>query len=121
MIECNPDLCPAGSRCQNQLFVLRKYPRMEAFHTEERGWGLKTSEHIKEGQFVIEYVGEIIDEAEYKRRLQQKKEQKNENYYFLTIDNTRMIDAEPKGNLSRFMSKFSSCHKYSFKFILLIN
>jgi len=24
-----------------------------------------------------------------------------QNYYFLTIDNSRMIDAGPKGNLSR--------------------
>lgn len=24
-----------------------------------------------------------------------------QNYYFLTIDNTRTIDAGPKGNLSR--------------------
>lgn len=105
MIECSPDTCPAGTKCQNQMFVQRKYPAMKPFHTEERGWGLRSLEPIKHGQFIIEYVGEIIDEAEYRLRLQQKRERKNENYYFLTIDNSRMIDAEPKGNLSRFMSK----------------
>jgi histone-lysine N-methyltransferase NSD2 len=116
LIECNPDACPAGSNCQNQLFVQRKYPAMKPVHTEERGWGLKTLEYISEGQFVIEYVGEVIDEAEYKLRLHQKMERKNENYYFLTIDNNRMIDAEPKGNLSRFMSKILSISLY-FNFI----
>ena len=53
------------------------------------------------GQFVIEYVGEVIDDEEYQRRLQIKHEDKDENYYFLTIDSTRMIDAGPKGNVSR--------------------
>lgn len=105
MIECAPDVCPAGSKCQNQRFVQRNYPAMKPMYTDERGWGLKALELIGEGQFVIEYVGEVIDEAEYRLRLQQKQERKNEHYYFLTIDQNRMIDAEPKGNLSRFMSE----------------
>ncbi|XP_025159312.1 histone-lysine N-methyltransferase NSD2 isoform X2 [Harpegnathos saltator] len=104
LVECSPGICPAGSKCNNQSFVLRKYPAMEPFHTTGRGWGLKSLEDIKAGQFVIEYVGEVIDEAEYKHRLHRKKELKNENFYFLTIDNNRTIDAEPKGNLSRFMN-----------------
>ncbi|XP_011260373.1 histone-lysine N-methyltransferase NSD2 [Camponotus floridanus] len=104
LVECSPGTCPAGNKCMNQSFVRRQYPAMEPFHTVGRGWGLKTLEDIKAGQFVIEYVGEVIDEAEYKRRLHRKKELKNENFYFLTIDNNRTIDAEPKGNLSRFMN-----------------
>ncbi|XP_043589908.1 histone-lysine N-methyltransferase NSD2 isoform X4 [Bombus pyrosoma] len=104
LVECSPGICPAGAKCKNQAFVQRQYPAMEPFHTIGRGWGLRSLEHIKAGQFVIEYVGEVIDEAEYKRRLHRKKELKNENFYFLTIDNNRMIDAEPKGNLSRFMN-----------------
>lgn len=105
MIECSPDTCPAKTNCQNQMFAQRNYPSMKPFHTDGRGWGLKVLEHVTQGQFVIEYVGEVIDEAEYRLRIELKKERKNENYYFLTIDNNRMIDAEPKGNLSRFMSK----------------
>ncbi|XP_012266706.2 histone-lysine N-methyltransferase NSD2 isoform X2 [Athalia rosae] len=103
-IECSPGICPAGVKCGNQAFVRRQYPAMEPFHTAGRGWGLRALESIKAGRFVVEYVGEVIDEAEYKRRLQRKKESKDENFYFLTIDNFRMIDAEPKGNLSRFMN-----------------
>lgn len=57
-----------------------------------------------QGQFVIEYVGELIDEAEYKRRVRKMHERKEDNYYFLTIDTNRMIDAGPKGNLARFMN-----------------
>ncbi|XP_053972341.1 histone-lysine N-methyltransferase NSD2 isoform X2 [Hylaeus anthracinus] len=104
LVECSPGICPAGPKCNNQAFVRRQYPAMEPFHTTGRGWGLRSLELITAGQFVIEYVGEVIDEAEYKRRLHRKKELKNENFYFLTIDNNRTIDAEPKGNLSRFMN-----------------
>lgn len=50
---------------------------------------------------MIEYVGEVIDDEEYERRLKVKHEDKDENYYFLTIDSTRIIDAGPKGNVSR--------------------
>jgi SET domain-containing protein len=53
------------------------------------------------GEFVIEYVGEMIDEAEYQRRMTRKHEEKDENYYFLTIDKDRMLDAGPKGNVAR--------------------
>lgn len=53
------------------------------------------------GTFVIEYVGEVIDDEEYQKRLLKKHEEKDENYYFLTIDSTRIIDAGPKGNVSR--------------------
>lgn len=50
---------------------------------------------------MIEYVGEMIDEAEYQRRMRRKHERKDENYYFLTIDKDRILDAGPKGNVAR--------------------
>lgn len=53
------------------------------------------------GDFVIEYVGEVIDEAEFQRRMERRQEMRDENYYFLTLDKDRMIDAGPKGNVAR--------------------
>lgn len=53
------------------------------------------------GDFVIEYVGEIIDETEFQRRMTRRQEMRDENYYFLTLDKDRMIDAGPKGNVAR--------------------
>lgn len=100
------------------------------FYTDSKGWGLKTAEPIKKGwfekysswfwetsniffepassaflniagDFIIEYVGEVIDEAEYKRRLALMEKNKDENYYFLTLDKDKMLDAGPRGNLAR--------------------
>lgn len=104
MVECDPNTCPAGDKCENQCFEKRIYPALAPHFTNGRGWGLKALENIKKGTFVIEYVGEVIDDEEYQRRLQKKHEEKDENYYFLTIDSTRIIDAGPKGNVSRFMN-----------------
>lgn len=97
MTECNPEVCPAGQSCKNQSFEKREYPPVVPYKTEGRGWGLKTLAPIVKGQFVIEYVGELIDMEEYQRRIQKMHVQKEENYYFLTIDKDRMIDAGPKG------------------------
>ena len=59
---------------------------------------------IKKGSFCIEYVGELITMEEYRNRMKKNQECKEENYYYLTIDNNRMIDAGPKGNVARFMN-----------------
>ncbi|CAH2059654.1 unnamed protein product, partial [Iphiclides podalirius] len=103
LTECGP-CCRAGPRCNNRAFERREYPRLTPYRTPQRGWGLKTLDHIRAGQFVIEYVGELIDEEEFKRRMVRKHEIRDENYYFLTLDKERMIDAGPKGNLARFMN-----------------
>lgn len=104
LVECDPNTCPAGEKCENQCFEKRVYPSLAPCFTDGRGWGLKVLEDIKKGSFIIEYVGEVIDDDEYQRRLLKKHEEKDENYYFLTIDSTRIIDAGPKGNVSRFMN-----------------
>lgn len=57
---------------------------------------------IKKGTFVIEYVGELIDETTCLERV--KKGDDDTNYYMLTIDKDCIIDAGPMGNLSRFMN-----------------
>ncbi|XP_065214997.1 uncharacterized protein NSD [Planococcus citri] len=104
LVECNPRVCAAGERCLNQAFEKRVYPPLMPCRTDKRGWGLKTLVDIKKGDFIIEYVGEMIDEEEYKKRVGAMYKNLEENYYFLTIDNNRMLDAGPKGNVSRFMN-----------------
>ncbi|BES96218.1 AWS [Nesidiocoris tenuis] len=103
-VECTPDICNVGDKCRNRNFDRKLYPKLMPFYTDSKGWGLKTAEPIKKGDFIIEYVGEVIDEAEYKRRLALMEKNKDENYYFLTLDKDKMLDAGPRGNLARFMN-----------------
>ncbi|EDS33343.1 set domain protein [Culex quinquefasciatus] len=46
------------------------------------------------------HLREVINNEELPRRIYQK----DENYYFLTVDSEQTIDAGPKGNLARFIN-----------------
>ncbi|MBN3316447.1 NSD3 methyltransferase, partial [Atractosteus spatula] len=102
--ECHPQVCPAGENCQNQCFTKRLYPETEVIKTEGRGWGLKTKKSLKKGEFVTEYVGELIDSEECRQRIKHAHENHVTNFYMLTLTKDRVIDAGPKGNYSRFMN-----------------
>eukprot|EP00887_Chlorella_sp_A99_P003835 scaffold11.g3835.t1 len=67
-IECHVDYCPCGERCTNRMFSQRQYAKLEVRRAGAKGFGLFTSQDLKAGQFVIEYVGEVLEEEEYHRR-----------------------------------------------------
>ncbi|XP_026529180.1 histone-lysine N-methyltransferase, H3 lysine-36 and H4 lysine-20 specific isoform X2 [Notechis scutatus] len=104
LYECHPAVCVAGERCQNQCFTKRQYPEVEIVRTLARGWGLQAKRDIKKGEFVNEYVGELIDEEECRARISYAQEHDITNFYMLTLDKDRIIDAGPKGNYARFMN-----------------
>lgn len=37
--------------------------------TEDKGWGVRTQQSIKSGDFILEYVGEVVSEREFKSRM----------------------------------------------------
>ncbi|XP_042841068.1 histone-lysine N-methyltransferase NSD2 isoform X1 [Panthera tigris] len=104
MFECHPQVCPAGEYCQNQCFTKRQYPETKIIKTDGKGWGLVAKRDIRKGEFVNEYVGELIDEEECMARIKHAHENDITHFYMLTIDKDRIIDAGPKGNYSRFMN-----------------
>uniref|UniRef100_A0A671SP78 Histone-lysine N-methyltransferase NSD2-like n=1 Tax=Sinocyclocheilus anshuiensis TaxID=1608454 RepID=A0A671SP78_9TELE len=104
LYECHPQVCPAADRCQNQDFTKRLYPETKLIRTAGKGWGLVSLRDIKKGEFVNEYVGELIDEEECRARIKYAQENNITHFYMLTIDKDRIIDAGPKGNYSRFMN-----------------
>ncbi|XP_016532595.1 histone-lysine N-methyltransferase NSD3 isoform X7 [Poecilia formosa] len=102
--ECHPQVCPAGDRCENQCFSKRLYAETEVVKTEGCGWGLRTNQTLRKGDFVTEYVGEVIDSEECQQRIKRAHENHVTNFYMLTLTKDRVIDAGPKGNSSRFMN-----------------
>ncbi|XP_047466238.1 histone-lysine N-methyltransferase NSD2 [Mugil cephalus] len=102
--ECHPQVCPSGERCCNQDFTKRLYPETKIIKTPGKGWGLISLRDIKKGEFVNEYIGELIDEEECRARIKFAQENNITDFYMLTIDKDRIIDAGPKGNYSRFMN-----------------
>uniref|UniRef100_A0A4W6CAU6 Histone-lysine N-methyltransferase NSD3 n=1 Tax=Lates calcarifer TaxID=8187 RepID=A0A4W6CAU6_LATCA len=102
--ECHPQVCPAGDSCENQCFSKRLYAETEVIKTDGRGWGLRTNQALRKGDFVTEYVGEVIDSEECQQRIKRAHENHVTNFYMLTLTKDRVIDAGPKGNSSRFMN-----------------
>uniref|UniRef100_A0A8C6UZU2 Nuclear receptor binding SET domain protein 2 n=1 Tax=Neogobius melanostomus TaxID=47308 RepID=A0A8C6UZU2_9GOBI len=106
LYECHPQVCPSGERCCNQDFTKRLYPETKIIKTPGKAGG---SSHCGTSRrcstdFVNEYIGELIVEEECRSRIKYAQENNITNFYMLTLDKDRIIDAGPKGNYSRFMN-----------------
>lgn len=59
---------------------------------------------VPAGTFVIEYVGEVVTRAEYRRRMAQLQSAGADTFYFLALTAGLVIDAGRRGNQARFMN-----------------
>lgn len=103
MIECGAR-CMLGEKCANKRFQNLEYAKCEVFKTEKKGFGLRAVESIPVGTFLLEYVGEVLDPKEFRRRAKDYAKDKNLHYYFMALKSDAIIDATMKGNLSRFIN-----------------
>jgi len=103
IVECD-ESCPAGRKCQNQKVRNRDNANLRIIETKSRGFGAFCTEDIEPNTFIIEYIGELLDNEELNRRLLRKKEHNEKEYYFLTIQNNLCIDAEFYSNKGRFIN-----------------
>lgn len=103
-IECTPGYCPCGERCSNQMFTGRHYAKIGKFRCGKKGFGLQALENIAQGQFIIEYCGEVLDEGEYMHRKTEYASKGERHHYFMSLAGGEVIDARQKGNLGRFIN-----------------
>jgi hypothetical protein len=89
LYTCPPSLCPSSALCSNRpLHLLTGYREnhgVETFRTANRGFGIRTTCEIKEGDFVMDYRGEVISLEEGYRRVREVYEGKKE-FYLLQYD-----------------------------------
>ena len=105
-VLCDPTLCSRS--CRNNPFHLRSTVRTRIVMTVNRGAGLKTLQQVTAGNFVIEYVGEAIDERAMLRRLRDSALKKDTDFYIMELSPGIYLDGRHKGNESRFIN--SSCN-----------
>jgi len=114
--ECDPDLCrscgactdqpnaPAGDRqrCRNDNISMKRGVRLLVGESsvEGAGLGLFTQYQLLKGDFVDEYVGEIISQEEAERR-GVVYDRQNMSYLF-NLCSDFSVDATVKGNKTRY-------------------
>ncbi|XP_047367360.1 probable histone-lysine N-methyltransferase CG1716 isoform X1 [Vespa velutina] len=103
MIECG-SRCVVGDRCTNKRFQNCEYAKCEVFKTEKKGFGLRAVADLDVGEFIMEYVGEVVDPKDFRRRAKEYSKDKNRHYYFMALKSDQIIDATMKGNVSRFIN-----------------
>lgn len=106
-MHCAPKACPCGDLCTNKPFYRLETPKLEMVLTKNKGWGVQASEAIEKGTFVVEYAGEVIDEAEMSRRMAESRAQGHHHFYMMDMGGGLVIDAMYKGNVARLLN--SSC------------
>ncbi|KAG6467322.1 hypothetical protein ZIOFF_074879 [Zingiber officinale] len=104
LLSCCSMSCKCGNLCINKPFQYRPVKQMKLIETEKCGAGIVTEEDIKRGDFVIEYVGEVIDDKTCEERLWKMKHCGDTNFYLCEISRDMVIDATFKGNKSRFIN-----------------
>jgi hypothetical protein len=86
--------------CCNQRFTKRLYANLEVILTENKGFGLVATNALLVGDFVIEFVGELISHAELLKR----KADYAGHLLVMYLKEGTYIDATRKGSVSRFLN-----------------
>ena len=120
LIECVDELCEnsCGKECENQRFQRRQYADINVFLTEHKGYGVRAMQDLEPNDFVYEYIGEVIDEPEFRERMIHYDQQNFKHFYFMMLQTGQFIDATTKGCLARFCNHSCNPNAYVNKWVV---
>ncbi|TKA68148.1 hypothetical protein B0A49_07517 [Cryomyces minteri] len=121
--ECNQN-CRCGPGCKNRNVQYGRKVELQIFKTQNRGWGLRCSQDLREGDFIDTYRGEIVTDAEANIREREAGLGKPSYLYVLDkfgVDNgiaqedLYVIDGEYLGGPTRFINHSCepNCRQYT--------
>ncbi|RLN67329.1 hypothetical protein BBP00_00001715 [Phytophthora kernoviae] len=105
-ISCSDETCsaPDPSMCSNRAIKRRELKSVHVKYIPGPGFGLIAKEEIRAGEFIIEYVGEVIDDEECERRMIKYRDNGEINFYMMELEKNIVIDAKYRSNESRFIN-----------------
>lgn len=101
--ECNTETCPCGDKCRNTQIQKNIVQPVERFKTPDKGWGIKSTNAIKKGTYILEYVGEVVPESVYKERIATSYKD-DIHYYSMKLDGHLVVDSHRMGNKCRLVN-----------------
>lgn len=109
MFECNA-LCACGEACQSRVVQNGLRVQLGIFCTENRGWGVESLDALRQGSFVCEYAGEVIDF--HQARARQMCQTTQDRNYIIAVQERwgeerigqTFVDPAQVGNVGRFLN-----------------
>lgn len=117
-MECSETAGNCGGGCQNQRFQRKQYADVSVIKTEKKGYGLRTDAQLSPNDFIFEYIGEVINEATFRRRMIQYDDEGIKHFYFMSLSKSEFVDATRKGNLGRFCNHSCAPNCYVDKWVV---
>ncbi|KAF5027887.1 hypothetical protein F66182_28 [Fusarium sp. NRRL 66182] len=117
-MECSAEAGNCAGGCQNQRFQRKQYANVSVIKTEKKGFGLRTDADLQPNDFVFEYIGEVINEPTFRRRMIQYDEEGIKHFYFMSLNKSEFVDATKKGNYGRFCNHSCNPNCYVDKWVV---
>jgi len=102
-IECGK-VCQLETNCSNKRFQNNQNADIEVFKTDWKGFGIRARSYIPKDTFLMEYVGEVLDTKQFRKRAKQYSRDEVQHFYFMALSKDFYVDATSKGNISRFIN-----------------
>ncbi|KAI7770134.1 hypothetical protein LZL87_002505 [Fusarium oxysporum] len=117
-MECSAEAGNCAGGCQNQRFQRKQYANVSVIKTEKKGFGLRADSDLQANDFVFEYIGEVINEPTFRRRMIQYDEEGIKHFYFMSLNKSEFVDATKKGNYGRFCNHSCNPNCYVDKWVV---